>query len=420
MARWSRFVLAGSACAAVAISGSLLGAGAAVAVPGVPDTPQTGQILEAPPIAGVNEPVVTPSQSPGLPVTPESGLAGADAASGLEVPASLPVSIDEARAQIAVLQQQSAAAGERANGVREQLDATQSRISQLARKATDARIELLRQQRTLERLAKQIYVNGGVTEAALSFTLDDPDRFLADLDRLIAASDTQSQVLSKARAEVLALKTSEEALANEQDRLVRTTQALAGQQALVDTKLLEAQQILDSLQEAERQRLLEEARVAAETARLEAAAARAQLATLDTVTDPALTSAGSGSGVTASDASVQRVIDFALSKVGGPYVWGASGPDAYDCSGLTQAAWAQAGVSLTHYSGTQYTGTTPVSLSDIRPGDLLYFYNTHQHVGLYIGNGKFVHAANSNDGIRLDSLSGHYQENLVAASRPSL
>lgn len=423
MAASSRWLLTGSSCAVLALTGTLLTAGTAAAEPDLPSSPQPGQVLPAPPLTGPLEPVPAPelggvTTSDPLPESIDTG-SGAPA---------VPSTIEEARAKIASLQQQSAAAGERANGVREQLSATQERISALSRKVTDARIELLRQQRTLEQLARQIYVNGGVSEAVLSFTLDDPDRFLADLDRLIAASDTQSNVLLKARSEVLAMKTSEEALQAEQERLVRTTAALAEQQAEVESNLVEARRVLDSLQEAERQRLLEEARVAAETARLEAAAARAQLATSGPSVgdrDPALsgtptTPSASPDAVVVDDASIQRVIDFALSKVGGPYVWGASGPDAYDCSGLTQAAWAQAGVALTHYSGTQYTGTAPVSLDAIQPGDLLYFYNIHQHVGLYIGGGRFVHAANSNDGIRLDSLSGHYLDNLVAASRPSL
>lgn len=428
MAVWSRFTLAGSSCAVLVLSGSLLTAGSAAAQPDAPEAPQTGVVVPAPPLAGVDEPVLVPNDAPGV-AAPQDATDPAATAVPPSSSTALPPArtIDEARAQIALLQQQSAAAAERANGVREQLSATQDRISDLSRRATEARIELLRQQQTLERLAKQIYVNGGVSEAALSFTFDDPDRFLADLDRLIAASDTQSNVLVKARAQVVALKTSEESLQSEQDRLVRTTSALAAQQAQVEANLSEAQRILDSLEEAERQRLLEEARVAAETARLEAEAARARLAASSNATGPTTSPATPetssptvGRGVTVPDTQIQKVLDFALSKVGGPYVWGASGPDAYDCSGLTQAAWAQAGVALTHYSGTQYTGTSPVALNALRPGDLLYFYNIHQHVGLYIGDGQFVHAANSNDGIRLDALSGHYLENLVAASRPSL
>jgi len=425
-----RQVVVSGVCAAITCAGSVLLVSPASAQPQIP--PQSGVVVPAPPLAeGPNGlPGASATQGPTSEraeavetrVPPPNVSATPDAPPMTQIELPVPQTIDEAREQIRTLQQQSSAAAERANGVREQLERTQERISGLARQSTDSRIELLRQQRALELMAKQIYVNGGFSGAALSFALDDPERFLADLDRLISASDSQSAVLMRTRAQFVALKNIEDSLRQEQDRLVRTTEALAVQQTEAAARLAQAERVLQSLEEEQRERLLAEARAAAETARLEAEVARralqVQMALDADVVDPPSSLALSGLG--ADEAAVRRVIDFALSKVGGPYVWGASGPDAYDCSGLTQAAWAQAGVRLTHYSGTQYTGTVPVALSDIKPGDLLYFYNIHQHVGLYIGEGRFVHAANSNDGIRLDSLTGHYLENLVAASRPGV
>lgn len=90
-------------------------------------------------------------------------------------------------------------------------------------------------------------------------------------------------------------------------------------------------------------------------------------------------------------------IAFAKAQVGEPYVWGAAGPDAWDCSGLTMGAWAAGGVSLPHYSVAQYEATTPISVSELRPGDLLFWGTTSSpssihHVALYIGDGMMVHA----------------------------
>ena len=346
------------------------------------------------------------------------------------------LTIDEARQRIEVLEQQSAAAAERANAARQEMVQSQARMEDQAAKVAAARLELSQQQRTLEQLARQIYVNGGMSNAVVSFALDDPEQFLADLDRLISASDSQSAVLARTRANAVKLKEASAALESEHDELVKATSELGQAEAEAATRLADSWRTLAALEEAERLRLAEEARIAAETARLEAEMARQAIAaqalaeqreqqTSDGVPNPAA-AGGNAAGSTLADttgqqvgsASLQRVIDFALSKVGGRYVWGASGPDAYDCSGLTQAAWAQAGVRLTHYSGTQYTETRSVALNAIQPGDLLYFYSIHQHVGIYVGNGKFVHAANPNDGIRLDSLTGYYVDNLVAASRP--
>lgn len=347
------------------------------------------------------------------------------------MPETPPATIEEARERVRLLQQQSSAAAERANGLREKLANVQARMDQHASQVSRVRVELASQQRALQAIARQLYVNGGISGTAVSFALDDPERFLEDLDRLIAASDSQSAALARTRANAVLLKSASDALSREQSELVKATAQLGEQQALAATKLAAAWQTVASMEEAERLRLAEEFRQAQETARLEAAAARQALSAAAAV-EPAPTAGAvqslAGSSVVPTPQSatspgagaIRQVIDFALSKVGGPYVWGASGPDAYDCSGLTQAAWAQAGVKLTHYSGTQYSGTTPVALEAIQPGDLLYFYSIHQHVGLYIGDGKFVHAANSADGIRLDSLSGHYRDNLVAASRPGV
>jgi cell wall-associated NlpC family hydrolase len=82
----------------------------------------------------------------------------------------------------------------------------------------------------------------------------------------------------------------------------------------------------------------------------------------------------------------------ALEQVGDPYVWGSSGPDGFDCSGLTSYAYAAAGVALPHSSRAQSQLGQPVSRPDLQPGDLVYFYSPVSHVGLYIGNGMMVHA----------------------------
>ncbi|GAA1242242.1 NlpC/P60 family protein [Oryzihumus leptocrescens] len=92
---------------------------------------------------------------------------------------------------------------------------------------------------------------------------------------------------------------------------------------------------------------------------------------------------------------VSAVIAFARAQVGDPYEWGAAGPGTWDCSGLTMRAWAQAGVSLSHYTGAQWGETARVPLSDLRPGDLLFFGDsgpTSHHVGLYIGGDEMIEA----------------------------
>ena len=113
--------------------------------------------------------------------------------------------------------------------------------------------------------------------------------------------------------------------------------------------------------------------------------------------------AGGGSG--AARAAVQT----ALAQVGDPYVWGAGGPNAFDCSGLTQYAYAAAGISLPHSSRMQSQMGTAVTRAQLQPGDLLFYYSPVSHVSMYIGNGQMVHASTSGVPVKvvsIDSMGG--------------
>jgi peptidoglycan DL-endopeptidase CwlO len=106
----------------------------------------------------------------------------------------------------------------------------------------------------------------------------------------------------------------------------------------------------------------------------------------------------------AASGGASAVVNYAMAQVGDAYVYGASGPDAFDCSGLTSAAWAQAGVTLPRTSSAQMSAGTPVSTDALAPGDLVFYYSPVSHVGIYIGNGQIVHAANPSTDVQVTSL----------------
>ncbi|PZG17786.1 C40 family peptidase [Nonomuraea aridisoli] len=116
--------------------------------------------------------------------------------------------------------------------------------------------------------------------------------------------------------------------------------------------------------------------------------------------------------------SAAAVLRFAYAQVGKPYVYGGTGPGGYDCSGLTQAAWAAAGVSLPRTTWQQWSwgANRRVSLDDLQPGDLI-FSEGLGHVSIYAGNGKIVHAPQTGDVVKVVNLSD-YGRNLVGAVRP--
>lgn len=113
------------------------------------------------------------------------------------------------------------------------------------------------------------------------------------------------------------------------------------------------------------------------------------------------------------------VVSIALSLLGRPYRWGASGPYAFDCSGFTMYVYAQVGISLPHSSAAQYGCGDRVSYSELEPGDLVFFARRGgriSHVGIYIGNGLFVHAPQTGDVVKVSSLADH--AGFVGGCRP--
>ena len=131
------------------------------------------------------------------------------------------------------------------------------------------------------------------------------------------------------------------------------------------------------------------------------------------------TSTGGSSSGTSTGA--QAAIDYARAQIGKPYQWGATGPDRFDCSGLTMRAWEQGGVQLPHYSVAQYEQAAKVALGNIRPGDLVFFgsnksdHNSIYHVGLYIGGGNMIEAPYTGANVRISSI---WRSSLFGAARP--
>ncbi|MDQ2706391.1 MAG: NlpC/P60 family protein [Actinomycetota bacterium] len=98
-------------------------------------------------------------------------------------------------------------------------------------------------------------------------------------------------------------------------------------------------------------------------------------------------------------------LSAAMSKLGVPYVWGAAGPRAFDCSGLVLWAFNRVGISLPHSAAAQSSIGRPVSKSELRPGDLVFFYSPVSHVAMYIGNGKVVHASEPGQPVKISYLN---------------
>ncbi|RSM40728.1 hydrolase Nlp/P60 [Amycolatopsis balhimycina DSM 5908] len=124
---------------------------------------------------------------------------------------------------------------------------------------------------------------------------------------------------------------------------------------------------------------------------------------------------GSAPNVKAATGAAQTAVNAALSKLGSAYVWGATGPSTFDCSGLMQWAYKQAGITLPRTSSAQAGFGTPVSRDQLQPGDLVAYYSPVSHIGMYIGDGKMVHAPTSGDVVKISPLLSEY----AGATRPT-
>src|SRR5205807_8390059 len=108
-------------------------------------------------------------------------------------------------------------------------------------------------------------------------------------------------------------------------------------------------------------------------------------------------------------------VNTAKAQLGKPYVYGGAGPDSFDCSGLTMYAWRAGGVGLPHSAEMQYNSIAHISVSQLQPGDLVFFYTPIEHVGIYVGGGQMIDAPYTGAVVRYDSI---YNPNLVGAGRP--
>jgi peptidoglycan DL-endopeptidase CwlO len=266
------------------------------------------------------------------------------------------------------------------------------------------------------------------------YTSDEPDTLsvifgassLGDLiERIDSANriaDEDARIAAEVKHYRNEVQTRQQALVKAQADQEKVVADRAAQRASVQSQLAERQALYSSIKDqiaqleaAERAR---QARLAAQ-----AKAAAKQQSAPAPAPAPAPSSGSSGSyggssgGSAPPPATHSSVVSIALQYLGVPYVWGGASPSGFDCSGLTMYAYAKVGVYLPHNAAMQYGMGTPVSRSQLAPGDLVFFSGL-SHVGMYIGGGRFVHAPHTGDVVKISSLSEYwYSATYVGARR---
>ncbi|MEU9199769.1 NlpC/P60 family protein [Streptomyces sp. NPDC048332] len=340
--------------------------------------------------------------------------------SALAAPAPKP-SIEDVQKKVDDLYRQAGTATQQYNQAKEATAAQRTKVDTLLDDVAKRTEKVNEARRTLGTYAAAQYRGGALAPTATFFLADDPQSFFDQthlMDRMTerqtrAVSDfrTQQAKASKQRAEAVA---SLETLTESQATLRTSKQS-------VQTKLSEARGLLAKLTAEEKARLAElERKKEAEAKRKAAELAKRQAAAkaeADRKAEEAAKEAGSGTGTgtgsgtgsgSGSDADAstkaEKVMAFARAQIGKPYVWGATGPASYDCSGLTQAAWKAAGVDIPRTTWDQVNVGTRIATEDLRPGDLVFFYDDISHVGIYKGDGMMIHAPKPGANVREESI----------------
>ena len=294
--------------------------------------------------------------------------------------------IDDVKARVDRLYHQAEQAQERYNDAKVALTGLQSDLDALKQdeQAQQAKVDKMSGAVT-EGLAAQ-YEGQNISATGQLVLADDPDQFLSELTTLDTYNDVQAENVADYTREADKLAARRAATKQSAEALAQTKKTLGKEQAKVDAKLAEAKKLLGKLEAEERARLDEASRDSSPRLPNVPVSGRAAAA-----------------------------VNYALAQVGDAYVYGAAGPNAFDCSGLTMMAWAQAGVGLPHSSSAQQGSGSPVSSSNLQPGDLVFYYSPVSHVGIYIGGGKIVHAANPGTGV---TVAGVFSMPYSGAVRP--
>lgn len=326
-------------------------------------------------------------------------------------------SLEEVEKKVGDLYRQAETASEKYNAAKEKTTKQKKRVDTLLDDVARRTEKLNEAREELGTFAAAQYRTGAAAPDTASLLLaDNPQDYFDQTQLMDRLTSRQKQSVDDYVTQQTATTEKRQEASESLETLTRTQSSLKTSKADVQRKLATARDLLSKLTTEEKARLAaierqkqEEAqRKADELARQQAADAerRRQEAAQGTGTSTGTGSATgtSGSGSTASTAKADKALAFARAQIGKPYVWGASGPGSYDCSGLTQAAWKAAGVTLPRTTWDQVKAGTTVSVNSAQPGDLVFFYDDISHVGIYIGDGMMIHAPKPGAYVREESI----------------
>ncbi|MEU8523790.1 NlpC/P60 family protein [Streptomyces sp. NBC_01216] len=288
----------------------------------------------------------------------------------------------EVKAAVDKLYHEAEVATEQYNGAKEKQEKLESQIDALQDKVARGQQDLNTLRSGLGSLAAAQYRSGGIDPSLQLFLASDPDDYLDRASVLDQATAKQAQSMETIQTKQRALAQQRTEAQAKLTDLADVRRTLAARKKEQQGKLAEAQKVLNTLTAAERERMRED-----DVRAGRAAGERVELGK-----------------ETPASALGAAALQAAATRVGKPYFRSATGPNAFDCSGLTQWSYAQAGARITRTTYTQINEGTRIPRSQLKPGDLVFFNNT-SHVGLYAGNNTVLHAPYPGAYVRYESMN---------------
>ncbi|MBZ9595464.1 MULTISPECIES: C40 family peptidase [Streptomyces] len=288
---------------------------------------------------------------------------------------------DEVKSQVDALYEEAEQATEKFNGAKERQATLEKEIGQIQDQVARGQSELNELRSVLGSMASAQYRTGGIDPSLALLLSEDPDGYLDKASSLEHLSGKQVEAVQKIQAKQRTLAQQRQEASGKLADLDATRKELAEKKKVSSEKLAAAQAILNTLTAQERAALKDE----------ETRASRADSQRVDL-------------GDVKASGRAGAALAAAKTKVGSAYISGHEGPSSFDCSGLTQWAYKQAGVNISRVTYTQANDGTRISRSQLQPGDLVFFYGDLHHVGLYAGNNMTLHASNPRGGVKYESM----------------
>ncbi len=310
--------------------------------------------------------------------------------------------ISRVQSELSMLQRQAAAAAEQANSATLDWQQAQQAVIDKQAELTSTQQSVTDSQATLNQVVSQIYRSGGVDPSLLVLASEAPSGWLATLDTARIIAGQQNSALVRTQVAEQQLVRDQAALEKAERQAEKARNEILDAKAAIDARVQQSSALLSQLQ-AEQQRQLAE-----ELARQQRQQQEQANEAADTISE-------------LPKSTTKPVVKFAIEQVGKPYKAGATGPDAFDSSGLVKAAWEQAGVKLPHSVQGQYDKTKRVDVTQLAPGDVVFIYGTDEHAGIYTGDGYFVHAKNPREGVVYEKLfTNEWMAEFAGAGRPKV